>query len=261
MPPIAMLHHVSDDVALNGLGRWCVSHEKYLQLLNFIEENDYRTVTFEDLVEGGYSRSKSVILTFDDCPKELLSFAVPELLRRNMKAVFYMPTAYIGGYNEWDVQEARPKTDLMSEDDIRGLVASGMEIGSHAHKHIELEYETEDDAYRALYTSKKILEEIIDKKILTVAYPYGSVPKNHINIAKRLGFVYGLSVYNPIVSKYSIRRWIFDNDDTAATMREKMSVFYSMQRWWYDKWFVWSKQVPRYMYRKYSGLKSIARKK
>lgn len=47
--------------------------------------------------------NKNIIITFDDCPGPCGDFTIPELQKRNMKAVFYIPTAHIGGYYKWNV--------------------------------------------------------------------------------------------------------------------------------------------------------------
>jgi peptidoglycan/xylan/chitin deacetylase (PgdA/CDA1 family) len=118
-----------------------VAHQPpvFLRLLNYLEQNGYQTLTFEDLHDSPRMKSgKRIILTFDDCPKHLFDFAIPELLSRKMKASFYMPTAYLGKYNAWDVEEGRAKVELMDENDLLELSRLGMEIGSHSHHHVKL---------------------------------------------------------------------------------------------------------------------------
>src|SRR5438128_4641891 len=95
IPSIAMLHSVGN-FADESLGNWCISHKAFLQLLTCIEEQEYHTTHFSELLEEpntGKQHKKKVILTFDDCPKHLFDFAIPELLKRDMKAAFYMPAA------------------------------------------------------------------------------------------------------------------------------------------------------------------------
>lgn len=67
------------------------------------------------------SSFKKLILSFDNCPKHLFDFAIPELVKRKMKAVFYMPTANTGGYNSWDEEKGTARMELMNEADLKEL--------------------------------------------------------------------------------------------------------------------------------------------
>lgn len=259
LPTIVMLHYVSDHPDHDALRPWNISCDSYIRLLDYIEKHNYITIGFEDIITSQYSKRRSIILTFDDCPKQLWDFAIPELLRRNMKAVFYIPTAHLGGYNEWSVEEGLPKIELMDEADIIKLSHVGMEIGSHAHNHIMLEEEKNSEIIDQLVKSKSILEQIINKPVLSVAYPYGSVPKNAYKLAKDAGYIYGLAVFTPWQTKYAIRRWIYDDTDNIESIQHKMSPIYTWQRSLYDKWSFYSKKILRILYQYYTRLKKTLR--
>lgn len=252
-----MLHYVSDDSAYDALRPWNISCASFTRLLDYLITEGYQTLDFEDLTKFKKTPAKSVIITFDDCPKNLWDFAIPELLNRNMKAVFYMPTAHLGGFNEWNVNEGLPRLDLMGENDIAKLVSVGMEIGSHAHNHIMLEELSEKEVIDQLSRSKEIMEDIINKPVLSVAYPFGSVPCNAAAITKDIGYSYGLSVYTPWQTRYAIRRWIYDDTDTVETIRYKMSGRYMLKRALEDKYSYYWKKITRNLYRRYSRFKNI----
>lgn len=257
---IAALHYVSDDTALDMLKPWVISSKSFIHLLDYIQEHGYNTVRFEDVINGKL-QDKCIILTFDDCPKHLWDFAIPELLRRNMKAVFYMPTACLGGYNEWNVKDGLPRIELMDENDIAKLVSVGMEVGSHAHNHIMLEEQEEHEVIHQLTISKSMLEKIIKKPVLTVAYPYGSVPSSAGRLSEFAGYRYGLSVFTPWESRYAIRRWIYDDTDTYATINYKLSPSYRWFRAVEDKRNRWVKKLTQSMYRLYSSVKKSVKLK
>ncbi|HEY9177365.1 MAG TPA: polysaccharide deacetylase family protein [Flavipsychrobacter sp.] len=254
-PTIATLHYVSDDPALGALKPWNISCKSFTRLLDFLQVENYTTVGFEDMAASRIKGRKSIILTFDDCPKHLWDFAIPELLKRNMKAVFYMPTAYLGGYNEWNVVEGLPKVDLMDSDDIAKLNTLGMEIGSHAHHHIMLGERNTEEVIMQLNESKAILESIIDKPVVSIAYPYGSVPHSAYRLSREAGYQYGLAVFTPWQTKYAIRRWIYDDTDSVESIRRKISGTYTWQRVVSDKWNFYSANIMRKAYHYYSGLK------
>lgn len=254
-PAIVMLHYVSDNPVYNDLRPWNINTTTYIRLLDYLELNNYRTIGFEDLLTGR-RRSKDIIITFDDCPKELWDFAIPELQRRNMKAVFYMPTAHLGGYNEWNVADGKPRIGLMDEGDIARLVEKGMEVGSHAHNHCMLEEMDESEVISQLSVSKSILESIIGKPVISVAYPYGSLPAGYKHLTEGLGYKFGLGVYVPWQSMSAIRRWVYDDTDDTASIKRKTSKFYNWYRAWQDKWDFYSKRCFRWAYNNYARMKN-----
>lgn len=229
-----MLHHVSDDPSHASLKPYSISRKAFLQLLNYLEENNYQAVGFDNLVAGSNSQQKKIILTFDDCPKHLFDFAIPELQQRNMKAVFYMPTAHIGKYNSWDSDEGRAKVELMNETDLHELNIMGMEVGAHSHHHIHLKG-IEETALRYEVTEcKKILESIIGKQVCSFAYPFGSVPKSYRAILSAAGYSYASSIYQPFENNLALRRFIYHDGDTAKTLEQKLSFAYQCYRFFTD---------------------------
>ncbi len=231
-PPVIMLHHVSDDARLDGLKPYSISHGSFARLLDVLQDEGYTTIGFEDLNKPG---KKQVIITFDDCPRHLWDFAIPELQKRNMKAVFYMPTAYLDGKNDWDIPFGKPAVDLMDEADIKKLADMGMEIGSHSHWHVRLGDLPRNEVADNLRQSKEILEGITRKKIISMAYPFGSVPIGKDELLKEAGYDYGLSIYSPFENRYSIRRFIYHDGDDTARLKAKLSFRYSVMRAINDK--------------------------
>jgi peptidoglycan/xylan/chitin deacetylase (PgdA/CDA1 family) len=227
-PPIAMLHHVSDDPAHESLKPYSISRQSFTRLLDFLERHEYETVTFAQLDDGVRTGKRKIILSFDDCPKHLLDFAIPELVRRGMKGVFYMPAAHIGGYNSWDVEEGRARVELMNAGDLRQLQSLGMEIGGHSWHHIRLK--DAGNAAEELRQCRNILAGIVAGPLLSFAWPFGSVPANYKRLLTDTGFRYGLSIFQPFESRHALRRFIYHDGDTDSTLEKKLSPFYKVYR-------------------------------
>lgn len=237
-----MLHHVSDDAALDGHKPYSISHGSFTRLLDVLEDGQFTTSGFEDM---NIPLHKRVIITFDDCAKHLWDFAIPELQRRNMKAVFYMPTACLGGTNEWDMPFGKPRIPLMNEADIKHLSDMGMEIGSHSHNHVRLGELRRSEVVQNLQQSKAILEGITGKKIISIAYPFGSIPGEKDNILKETGYAYGLSIYSAFENRYCIRRFIYHDGDDAARLKAKLSLRYKIMRAVNDKLLQLKSATPK----------------
>lgn len=232
MPPIFMLHHVSDDPSHASLKPYSISHDSFLRLLDYLQQHQFATIGFEELQHKKRNAwfKKQVILTFDDCPKHLWDFAIPELLKRNMKAVFYMPTAHLGELNNWDIQEGRKAVHLMDESDLRNLVAIGMEVGSHAHQHVRMNALSFEEVELSLIQSKKTLENITGKEVISMAYPFGEVPLNFEKVIYQAGYQYALSIFYPRSHLYALRRIIYHDGDNIKTIRFKVSILYKIYR-------------------------------
>ena len=232
-----MLHHVSDDERHKSLKPYSISNDSFIRLLDYLVVNNFETLVFKDLLDRKSDNffQKQVILTFDDCPKHLWEFAIPELLRRKMRAVFYMPTAHLGGTNSWDLKEGRHQVDLMDEADLQNLNCLGMEIGSHAHEHVRLsDLHSEEKVLESIAKSKQIIESMISNKVISLAYPFGAVPKNYPSILRKAGFEFATAIYHSIGDKYALRRMIYHDGDTFQSLGKKLSIFYKIYRFCSD---------------------------
>ena len=168
-----------------------------------------------------------------------------------------MTTAHIDGHNDWNVVDGLPKIDLMDEQDISKLVEIGMEVGSHAHNHVMLEEASYAVVAEELTKSKQILENITKRQVISVAYPYGSVPCNYQKIASETGYDFGLSVFSRKETRYSLRRWIYSDEDTVASIKWKVSPMYRIWRMFDDKYQVISKRLMQGLYKRYSNIKKM----
>lgn len=232
-----MLHYVGDNIQDNFLADWVLERKNFSRLLSFIEERDYKTICFKDLIpnNGAADSSRNIILTFDDCAKHLLDFAVPELMKRKMKGVFFMPTAYTGGYNAWDEAKSETRLELMNADDLKDLAQNGMEVGSHSHHHIELKTTSVEVLKRELVLSKEIIESVTGSEVYSFSYPYGSVPENYRSVLSEAGYRFGVSIYQPFQTRLALRRFGVYNKDTEKSLATKFSFRYQLIRQLYDK--------------------------
>ncbi len=230
-----MLHHVSDLRAFKSLEPYSITNKKFLALLDFIESNNFKTLTFFDLNQRT-TEKKVIILTFDDCSKELLSFAIPELIKRNMKAVFFIPTDFIGSYNKWDVEEGKGKVDFFTYDDVVNLSCnSNFEIGSHSQSHRKLNQLPNEAILLELKESKLYLEQLIKKNVISFAHPFGEFPLENDNLLEQAGYNYGCGIYVKNSSNFALRRFIYHNGDNILTLKIKCSFFYRFYRLIRDK--------------------------
>lgn len=232
-----MLHHVAEQPH-PSLQTWCITHSKFLEFLNCIEQRGLRTTTFQEIVTQKLTAKdlkNKIVITFDDCAAELLDFAIPEIVKRKMKAVFYMPSNHIDGQNTWDIEEfAMTSVKLMNLDQLRHLLTIGMEIGSHGENHIRLNKVSKAIAYQDIAGSKKSLETLLQHPIYSFAYPYGKIPPQHEQMLIHAGYHFGLSIYSTFQTRYSLRRFAINETDDQKIINMKLSRKYRIMRTLYD---------------------------
>ena len=244
--PIAMLHHVTDEPHPT-LKKWCISHNKFLEFLDSIEQKGYLTTTFQEIVTSQFKPEEltnRIIITFDDCAAELFEFAIPELVKRKMKAVFYMPSNQIDGHNIWDIEELGiVSVKLMSAAQLQKLLALGMEVGSHGEKHVRLNTVDGETALTDIKNSKTKLEKVLNHAIYSFAYPYGMIPANHKQMLLKAGYQFGLAIYSTVQTKFTLRRFAINEWDDQNKIQLKLSRTYRIMRSLYDPLFILKNRI------------------
>jgi peptidoglycan/xylan/chitin deacetylase (PgdA/CDA1 family) len=101
-----------------------------------------------------------------------LTEASPCLLGFGYPAVVFVPTAYIGGRNDFD-RDVEPEERICDWDDLRELDRRGVSVQSHGVSHRW--YSTLDPAELRdeLVRSKEALEDGLSKRVEVLAYPTG----------------------------------------------------------------------------------------
>ena len=159
----------------------------------------YQTINFSALNRN--LRKKSFIITFDDGYENLITNAFPILNKLGFSATCFIVTNMLNQYNMWDEnRDDYKKMKLMNRDHIYKWVSSGFEIGSHTKDHLDLTSLHIDKKKEQIIDSKKFIEEDLDIKLTSFAYPFGSFDDETIKIVKQ-NYEYAVttkpSKYNP----------------------------------------------------------------
>lgn len=153
--------------------------------LDWLAENGFHTVSLRDLAEARARRrplpDKSVILTFDDGREDGFRIVLPALTAHGFRATFFVVTGEVGqpGYLTWE--------------QVRALAAAGMEIGSHSATHARLSDLDDARVREELTRSRAELEQRLGRPVDLVAYPYNSVRRRIVRIARESGYDVGVA--------------------------------------------------------------------
>lgn len=106
---------------------------------------------------------------------------------------------------------------LMTKDQLKALADYHLfEIGLHTVNHVALGYQLEEAQKQEIIQNQKDLEQIIQKKVTTIAYPYGDYNSRTLEIAEKVGLKAGFSVeYNLVFSfsnpfdlgRFQVKNW------------------------------------------------------
>ncbi|RZU00785.1 polysaccharide deacetylase family protein [Rivibacter subsaxonicus] len=170
--PLLMYHSVADDIDrdVHPYFRTVTTPRSFEAQVRCLRERGLQGITLSEAMRllaaadlGALQRK--VVLTFDDGFRDFRTVAWPILQRAGFGATVFMPTAYIG-------KSFVTGRDCLDAAEIRGLVADGVEFGSHSHSHCRLYTLDELALARELRLSKSVLEDASGQAVTLFSYPY-----------------------------------------------------------------------------------------
>ena len=197
--PVIMYHRVVNDATEAGIHGTYVTKDIFEKQMEYLKSQGYETVTFKDLVNNGYKKrfdrdKKWIMLTFDDGYTDNYDIAYPILKKYGYRGIIYLVSDL--DFNRWDVEEkSNPerKFSLMSIDQLKELKEYGIEFGGHTKTHPRLGKISLDDAKKEIEESKAVLEERLDEKLISFAFPYGDLNEDVKAIAKNVGYEFAVA--------------------------------------------------------------------
>ncbi len=132
--------------------------------------------------EGAWPKNV-VVMTFDDGYANVHEHALPALREFEFSATVFVVTGHVGLANDWAPPlERLGLQPLMTWSQIDDLVKAGLEIGAHTVTHPDLRRLDEQAVKREIADSRQSLEDKLQHRISTFAYPFGW----HTEYARRI---------------------------------------------------------------------------
>lgn len=177
--PILMYHRVRQAAPTAGITelQLTVTPANFVRQLDWLLANGYQTVDINALpaiLAGQIYVEKPIVLTFDDGYSEMYTTVFPELKKRNMTGVFYVPSALVG------------KPDYLTRGQVIEMDRGGMRIGAHTRTHVNLL--TSSDRATELAVSKVELESWLGHPVEDLSYPFGMYDASVLQRAKSIGY-------------------------------------------------------------------------
>ena len=181
--PILMYHHINY-LSSNTSKEWrdlTVSPATFEEQMKYLFEQNYQPITFKKFIDyfnkGEKIPEKTLIITFDDGWRNQYNYAFPVLKKYNFPATFFVVVNYVGA------------SKFMSWEQLKELIANGMEIGSHSMNHPNLRNLPEENLKYEIQNSKIILEKNLKQTINVFSYPYCVFDSKIIKIVQESNYL------------------------------------------------------------------------
>jgi peptidoglycan/xylan/chitin deacetylase (PgdA/CDA1 family) len=160
---------------------WYIPEATFRNQLRFLSTNGWEVISIASFLRGLSEPEtlprRAALLTFDDGYKSMLRVASRSLSEFGYPSVAFIPTQFVGGYNDWD-HEREPFEEICDWDGLRELERRGCSIQSHGVRHKSFSRLPPNEQQEELCESKRILEEKLGKPVEVFAYPYGLVGRD-----------------------------------------------------------------------------------
>ncbi len=198
--PIAVLfyHRVADE----SPSPWTISHSEFGRQVDWLTRN-FEVISLEEAqrrIREQENRRPAVCITFDDGYADNCQRALPLLISRGIPFTYFVSTQFVlrGEPFPHDVARGVPLAPN-TVNQLRSLVAAGVEIGAHTRTHRDLGPITDSDVLRSeIIGSRHDLQEMLGQPIRYFAFPFGqhaNLNRDAFQLAQEAGFAGVCSAY------------------------------------------------------------------
>jgi len=191
-PAMVLFYH---RVADTDVHEWTITTAEFKAHLDWLQEN-FEIVSLseaQDRLRSGKLHAPTVSLTFDDGYAENCRDAIPEIVRRRLPCTYFVATEHIrSGRPFQDDLELGLSFPPNTIDQLRAMVAAGIEIGSHTRTHPNIGEISDPEVLRdEMVTSRDELSALLGTPIDWFAFPYGQaqhMSAQAFRVARRAGY-------------------------------------------------------------------------
>lgn len=209
--PVLMYHAVTK-ARDRRFQRWVIPPTLLTEHLDALAQSGYRLVGMSEWAAGDRTEP-TVVLTFDDGYYDFCEVVVPILLAAGASATVYVVTGLVGEQATWLPFSGERTRPLMSWDDCRQVAARGIEVGSHSHRHAQLDIASPSSAWTDICASRDALRAR-GLSPRSFCYPYGYWTRAVRALVGRAGFttacIVGHGLFDSESDHLSVRRLAVD---------------------------------------------------
>jgi len=145
----------------------------------------------------------AIVITFDDAFENLINNAFPVIDELQIPVSIYVVTGFLGDKPGWlkGTNHYDEYNKLMDSNQVRKLSCNPLvSLGTHTHSHQKL---TDIDSHAVefeLCKSKYVLEDLIGKEVVSLAFPHGDFNTEVLELARASGLTQFLTLEEQMVS-------------------------------------------------------------
>lgn len=199
---------------------WAVPVREFKRQVAYIAAKKYPVVSLGELVrrlKAGELPGGAVAITFDDGHRDNLTVAFPLLARYNFPSTVFVETDCIGKTGD---------IEYMSAEELRNLPAL-VSVETHTKSHPKLAKLSAGAAREEIAGGKGILERLLGRRCVHLAYPFGSYNEQTVAVARGVGIEAAVTMHEGTVGPESglleLPRVSVDRSTTRVQFRGKLS--------------------------------------
>jgi glycosyltransferase involved in cell wall biosynthesis len=190
--PVRVLcyHSIADLAGAPIIESYGIPPREFRRQLDFLSRH-FRLISpdeFRRFLAGAGVPRRAVLVTFDDCFRDLLETALPLLREFQVPALAFAVTGKLGATNDWDAPMGAPQLPLLGAEGLRTLAEENVVIGSHTRTHRMLNRLSDDELASEIEGSIADLEALGLPRPSFLAYPHGE----HSSAVERAAIAAGL---------------------------------------------------------------------
>jgi peptidoglycan/xylan/chitin deacetylase (PgdA/CDA1 family) len=201
-----------------------VSPARFAMQIDLLSAAGFRFVTMAALARmahGGAPPPGYAAVTFDDGFRSNYTTALPILRARGIPATAYVTIGFIDGSSPWI--GAGGDGAMMSEAQLRELVAAGWELGGHTMTHPDLSLLDYDGCRQEIGQGVTELERIAAGPVQTFAYPFGRYGQAALRAVHDSGLLAAVTTGSGGWSRFEMTRAMVGAADPLALVLLKLT--------------------------------------
>lgn len=200
---------------------WLARHRRVLPLRDTVERLDRRWRP-----TGPVSA-----ITFDDGWRGVHDHAWPALRRHGLPFTVFVVADTLADPDrvvDWVIDPPDRPLEILTVDQIRAMHDDGVEMASHSMRHADLTTLGYEECTRDLRESRVMLEDLLEARVRTLAYPSGRHDEVVRRAAEAAGYeaAFTLPERREDVGRFAIPRVGVYSGNTTRTLRVKTSARY-----------------------------------
>jgi len=207
---VVLLYHRVNDLSSDGLTASTTAFAEHIALL----KRHYRVLGTSDLLgyleRGEAIPACSVVIHFDDCYRDVWVNAAPILRAAGCPATAFIASGFVGTDRSFEHDRNRSPFEYenLSEEEVRSLVSSGMEVGAHTVNHVNLGKISREEVVHEVMGSRHDLERILGAPVVLFSFPFGrlsDISDAARDVVQGAGFRALFSAHGGVIKKHCNR--------------------------------------------------------